>query len=227
MHVQEGDIITGIVDRLPAAVNLGISVYFTCNIVRHISRPGNNIGYTRMLMFAFLSTIPFVFILGFAGGRDRWPYLLNIAREIAGPEWYASFIIAGLGAVTILLPLGIFVAIFFVMEFRSAFLFVLFFIPVLLRLFLSTKQECIMSAVLLAMLFLFMGPIGFVAVLLLKRHGKTALAQQYGRHMRKIWLDQNEDTSPNMFMAACLFALSVQLIEIIRTARAMVVGWGW
>ncbi len=30
-----------------------------------------------------------------------------------------------------------------------------------------------------------------------------------------------------MFMAACLFALSVQLIEIIRTARALVVGWGW
>lgn len=84
-----------------------------------------------------------------------------------------------------------------------------------------------MSAVLLAMLFLFMGPIGFVAVLLLKRHGKTALAQQYGRHMRKIWLDQNEDTSPNMFMSAGLFGLSAQAIEIIRAVRDLVAGWGW
>lgn len=208
-------------------MNLGISVYFTCNIARHIVRPGGNIGYTRMLVFAYLSTIPFVFLLGFAGGRDRWPYLLDIAREIAGTGWHAPLVIAGLGAVTILLPLGIFVAVFVVMEFRSAFLFVLFFIPVLMRLVLSTKQECVMSAVLLAMLFLFMGPIGFVAVLLLKRHGKTALTRQYGRHVRKIWLDQNEDTSPNMFMAACLFALSAQLVEIIRITRALVVGWGW
>lgn len=208
-------------------MNLGISVYFACNIVRHIVRPGASIGYTRMLLFAYLSTIPFIFLLGFAGGRDRWPHLLDIARDIAGPGWYAPLVVTGLGAVTILLPLGIFVAVFVVMEFRSAFLFVLFFIPVLMRLILSTRQECVMSAVLLAMLFLFMGPVGYAAVVQMKRRGKTALVQEYGRHMRKIWLDQNEETSPNMFMSAGLFALSAQAIEIIRAVRDLVAGWGW
>lgn len=208
-------------------MNLAISVYFTCNIARHIVRPGGNIGYTRMLLFAYLSTIPFVFLLGFAGGRDRWPHLLDIAWDIAGPGWYAPLVVAGLGAVTILLPLGIFVAVFVVMEFRSAFLFVLFFIPVLMRLILSTRRECVMSAVLLTMLFLFMGPVGYAVVTQMKKRGKTALAHQYGRHMRKIWLDRNEETSPNMFMGAGLFALSAQIIEIIRTARDLVVGWGW
>jgi hypothetical protein len=101
---------------------------------------------------------------GICRGRDRWPHLLDIAWDIAGPGWYAPLVVAGLGAVTILLPLGIFVAVFVVMEFRSAFLFVLFFIPVLMRLILSTRRECVMSAVLLTMLFLFMGPVGYAVV---------------------------------------------------------------
>jgi hypothetical protein len=61
----------------------------------------------------------------------------------------------------------------------------------------------------------------------MKKRGKTALVQEYGRHMRKIWLDQNEDTSPNMFMSAGLFGLSAQAIEIIRAVRDLVAGWGW
>ena len=72
-------------------------------------------------------------------------------------------------------------SLFIVMEFRSGVLFCLFFIPVLMRLALSTKGDCIMSAVILTMLFLFMGPIGMVAVNLLRRHGKGDLTEQCNR----------------------------------------------
>lgn len=219
--------INPILDRFFSFLTAGINAYFIVCIVRHMARPGDNTGYTRMLMFAYLATIPFVFIMGFAGGSDRWPYLFDIARDIAGPVWYAPLIIAGLGAVTILLPLAIFVAVFVVMELRSAFLFVLYFIPVLMQMALSTKQECIVSAVVLTMLFLFTGPVGFVVIGRLKRYGKTALANQYSRHVRKIWHGYDEDSSANMFMGACLFALCNQLIALVRTVAALVRGWGW
>jgi hypothetical protein len=47
-------------------------------------RPGVDVGYTRMLMFVGLATIPMVFIMGVTGGRDRWPFLLDIAKEVVG-----------------------------------------------------------------------------------------------------------------------------------------------
>jgi hypothetical protein len=208
-------------NRLLAALNLIIAGYFIFTIIRHMVRPGDNTGYTRMLMFTYLAAIPFVFLLGFAGGRDRWPYLLDIARDIAGPGWYAPLAVVGLAAVTILLPLAIFVAVFIVMELRSAFLFALYFIPVLVRLALSTKDECIMSAVVMTMLFLFTGPVGAGIVALLGRHKKKKLVESYSRHVRKTWRGYDSGSSANMFMGACLFALCSQMIELGRAIADM------
>ena len=76
--------------RIEAVVALTVAVYFIVGIVRHMIRPAVNAEYTRVLMFAGLATIPFVFLVGFTGGHDRWPHLIDYAREIAGESAWAS-----------------------------------------------------------------------------------------------------------------------------------------
>ena len=67
-----------------ASGGLLISVYFIYNIVRHMIAPGGNTGYTRMLMFTCLGTIPISFMMMVAGATGKWDALVGLAREAGG-----------------------------------------------------------------------------------------------------------------------------------------------
>ncbi len=204
-------------NRIAAVVNLGVSGYFLYTIVRHMMRPGMNTGYTRVLMFACLATIPMIFMTGAIGGRDRLPFLLDHARRIASSGPYSWLTIAGLGVITILLPLVIFVSLWFWMELRSAVLFTLFFIPLLMRMALTTSRECLVTAVAQAMLFLLTAPIGALIATYLERHASGVAV--YERHVHTIW--PGYETAANMFFWVCTFALVNQLIEFLRALIAL------
>lgn len=200
-------------NRVLAGITLCISSYFLFNIVRHMIHPGGNVMFTRALMFSGLGTIPLVFIMGFAGGRDRWPHLIEIGREVVGPGSYAMIGVIGLGLVVIVLPLAVFAAILIMVELRSALIIALYFVPFFVKLFLAPSKTCIQTSV--AQVFIFFGAIlvsvGLIA--LLQRFSFTESV--YIRHFHKIWPDYDDRSSLNMFFWVCVFALINQLIEFI------------
>ena len=133
---KNGDVMAWI----EAAVTLAVAGYFMFTITRHIVRPADNAEYTRMLMFVGMATIPLVFLVGFAGGRDRWPRLIEYAVEIAGENVWTPLAVAGLGAVVIVLPLAIFAAVWIMMGMRSGMIFTLYFVPLFLRMAFETAD---------------------------------------------------------------------------------------
>lgn len=200
-------------NRVLAAITLCISVFFIYNIIRHMINPGGNILFTRALMFSGLGTLPLVFIMGFAGGRDRWPHLIEIGREVVGPGPYAMIGVIGLGLVVIVLPLAIFAAILVVVELRSALIIALYFVPFFVKLFLAPSKTCIQTSVI--QVFIFFGAI-FISVGLIALLQRFSFTESvYIRHFHKIWPDYDDRSSLNMFFWIYIFALINQLIEFI------------
>lgn len=207
-------------NRAQAAANLAIAGFFIFNIVRHMIRPGGNIMYTRMLMFVCLATIPMVFMLGPLGGHDRWPFLLDKAREIAGTGPYAWLTIAGLAVLMIILPLVIFIGIGFMMDLRSGLFFAMYFFPLVMRFALEPSRACIGTAVIhvvnfFVSVFVMIGIVYFVG-----RYGPGV--GMYERHLHKIW--PGYGTAANMFFWVCSFALLNQLVEFGRALLGLLRG---
>ncbi len=133
--------------RVEAAANLCITGYYLFHIIHHIFRPGTNIGYTRMLMFACLATIPMVFMLMMVGGKDRWPDLLAHARELAHGGPMAVMLLAGLGILLVGMPIGMLVGVWYGMGLRFGALFILYFAPMIMRLAFNTTQASVLTAI--------------------------------------------------------------------------------
>ena len=53
--------------RIVSLVNLAITGFYIYSLIMHVIRSEGNIGYTRMLMFACLATIPVTFMLAMVG----------------------------------------------------------------------------------------------------------------------------------------------------------------
>jgi hypothetical protein len=174
----------------------------------------DNAEYTRMLMFTGLATIPLVFLVGFAGGRDRWPHLIEYAGEIAGENVWTPLAVAGLGAVVVVLPLAIFAAVWIMMGMRSGMIFSLYFVPLLLRMAFETADSCIKHSMLQVGLFFIAVFIAMGVVAVLRRFNVGM--EPYVQQVRAVWQDYNSESSINMFFWVCSFALLNQLAEFIR-----------
>ncbi len=205
--------------RIASAAALLISGYFIFNIVKHMIMPGDNIGYTRMLMFACLGTIPISFMMMIVGGPDSWPVLSGHARDAAGDSGPLYVLaLAGLIAVTVVLPIVLLAAAWYMMGLRVGFLFILFFAPVVMRLLTAPAKECIVSGVIQILLFFAAMLIGVGIVAFLEKHSS---AGEYAKQVQGVWEGYDYASSARMFFAAAVFALSNQLIEFVYAAAGV------
>jgi hypothetical protein len=123
-------------------------------------------------------------------------------------------------AVVIALPLAIFAAIWIMMKLRSGLLFILYFLPLFLRMALEPASECMKTVVI--QVSVFFGSIFIVLeiVYLLKRYASGA--EKYGQHVQIIWPDYDTKCSVNMFFWAHMFALINQFIKFVRVFTVLV-----
>ena len=204
-------------NRIIAAVNFCISGYFILNIIRHMIRPGMNSEYTRMLMFACLATIPLVFMLMMVAGKERWLYLLDRGRDLAGGGPLMVLLLVGLVILLVLMPLGMLAGIWYGMGFEFGTLFVLYFVPLISRLIFNTPQESIVSAVTQGLLFFASFLMGISIVAILSRFGSGS--QLYETHLQLVWPDYRD--AAKMFFSVCVFALINQLIAVYYEVQSM------
>ena len=203
--------------RIIAAVNFCISGYFIVTIIRHMIRPGMNSEYTRMLMFACLATIPLVFMLMMVAGRERWLFLLDRGREMAGGGPLMVLLLVGLVIVLVLMPLGMLAGIWYGMGFEFGTMFILYFVPIISRLIFNTPQESILSAITQGLLFFASFLIGISIVAILERAGSGA--QVYETHLQLVWPDYRD--AAKMFFSVCVFALINQLIAVYYEGKSL------
>lgn len=204
-------------NRIIAAVNFCISGYFIVNIIRHMIRPGMNSGYTRMLMFALLATIPLVFMLMLVSGRERWVFLLERAKEMAGGGPLMILLLAGLVILLIVLPLGMLAGIWYGMGFQFGSLFILYFVPIISRLIFNTTQQSVVSAITQGLLFFASFLIGISIVGLMERFGSGV--QIYDDHLQLVWPGYRD--AAKMFFSVCVFALANQLIAVYYEVQSL------
>jgi hypothetical protein len=208
--------------RIMSAASLLISGYFIAMIVKHMIAPGANTGYTRMLMFACLGTIPISFMMMIAGATGKWSALVGVAREAvggSGPLYVLA--LAGLITVAVVLPIVLLAAAWYVMGLRFGFMFVLFFVPVAMRLALSPAKDCALNGVVQALLFFAAMLIGAGIFALLEKHSS---AEAYAGQVQAVWEGYDYASSGRMFFAITVFALINQLIEFGFAIAGLVRG---
>jgi hypothetical protein len=186
-------------------------------------RPGANTGYTRMLMFACLATIPMVFMLMMVGGKDRWIYLFAQAREWVHGGPLALMLVVGLGFLLVVMPLGMLVAIWFGMGLKFGSLFILYFVPVIMRLAFGATEASVLAAIVQGLTFFgsFLVGIGIVMVLQKLPSGVGT----YETHLQVVWPDYSD--AAKMFFSVCIFALISQGIEFRHAVMALVRSTHW
>ncbi len=176
-----------------------------------------NSEYTRMLMFACLATIPLVFLLMMVAGKERWLFLLDRGREMAGGGPLMVLLLVGLVIVLVLMPLGMLAGIWYGMGFEFGTMFILYFIPITSRLIFNTTQQSILSAITQGLLFFASFLIGISMVEILERAGSGA--QLYETHLQLVWPDYRD--AAKMFFSVCIFALINQLIAVYYEVQSM------
>jgi hypothetical protein len=202
-----------------AIVNLCITGFYIFTIVMHMIRPGENTGYTRMLMFVCLATIPLAFMMAIVGGRDRLPLLAAQAKEMAGGGLSSVLILAGFIVLLIIMPLGMLLGIWYGMGLRFGLLFILYFIPVLLRLALEPAKASVQTAVTQGVMLFASFFIGIVITLVLERY--TSVVGMYERHLQVVWPGYGD--AAKMFFSVCVFSLLNQVVEF-RHALLILLG---
>lgn len=209
-------------NRILPATSLLISGYFIFNIVRHMIAPGGNTGYTRMLMFACLGAIPISFMMMVAGATGKWDALVALAREAGGGSGplYALALV-GLITVAVVLPVVLLAAAWYVMGLRIGFMFVLFFVPIAMRLAMSPAQDCAVNGVVQALLFFAAMLIGAGIFALAEKH---SLAKAYAEQVQAVWEGYDYASSGRMFFAITVFALINQLTELGFAIAGLVRG---
>ncbi len=198
-------------ERVVAVINLCISGYFMFRITRHMLWPGDDTGYTRMLMFACLATIPLSFFMLMVAGRDE------VFREFGMPGSFAEYVFynwllfAGI-ILLYLLPVVLLGGLFFMMELRSAILLFLILFPIFSRLAFSPAKDSAIAAFVQIMVFLGSIVAGALLAGALDKWGPGTKAQE--GNILKIWPGYR--TAANMFFGVCVFPLANQLIEFIH-----------
>jgi hypothetical protein len=203
-------------ERAGALINLGITCFFMYRIVRHMLRPGNNAGSTRMLMFACLATIPLTFFMLMAAGRQEVFREFGMPGSFAEYGFYNWLLFAGI-ILLYLLPLVLLGGLCFMLEMRNRFLLILFLVPFLSRLALSPAQDSMTAAI--VQILVFLGSIvgGALLAAALDKWGPGTKAQE--KNLRMIL--PGYGTAANMFFGVCVFALANQLIEFVHALIAL------
>lgn len=203
--------------RLAAGAGLLISGYYIVTIVTHAVRPGANTGYTRMLMFVCLATIPLGFMMAMIGGRDRLPLLASKAKEMLRGGPASVLLLIGLVVLLVLMPAGMLAGIWSGLGLRSGALFALYFVPVIARLALAPALVSVQSAVVQGVLLFasFFTGMGIVYLLDLLGYGAAA----YEEHVQVIW--PGYGSAAVMFFSVCAFTFLNQAVEFGYAARGI------
>ena len=195
--------------RIVSLVNLAITGFYIYSLIMHVIRPEGNIGYTRMLMFACLATIPVGFMMAMVGGQDRLPVLFRGLKELgqAGPAEMA--VVVGVIFILVVMPLGMLVGVWFGMGLKFGTLFLIFFVPLLLRLTLTSAKSSTDLAVYQALLYF--GAF-FAAIALVRLLGVVRIDLiPYEQNVQAIWPGYGD--AAVMFFAVWLFAITQQVME--------------
>ena len=177
-------------------------------------RPGTNTEFTSFLLYACLATIPLVFMMAIVGGKDLSD-LIKQGNEItgaAGPGIFSILLWVGLVVLVIIMPLGMFLGIWWFSELKLNIYFILYFIPLLSQLVFSTRKVCVSSAITQAVLIIVTLLLSAVIVALLTKH--TSQADIYEKHFQVIWPDY--EGAASMFFWICSFALLSQLTGFLQ-----------
>jgi hypothetical protein len=209
----------GVMNKVVAVTNLGITGFYLYAIVLHMIRPGVNTGYTRMLMFVCLATIPIAFMMAIIGGRDRWPLFVAQAKVMAAGGLSSVLLVAGLVVLLLVMPLGMLLGAWYGMGLRFGLLFLLYFTPVLLRLALAPVKASVHTAVTQAVMLFASFLIGIGIVLILQRFASGV--DMYQRHLQVVWPGYGD--AAKVFFAVCAFSLLNQLAEFYRAFLSL---WG-
>lgn len=209
-------------NRLAAAAGLLVSGCYIAGITAHTAGPGGDTGYTRMLMFACLASIPLAFVMAMIGGRDRLPLLARKAREMARGGPASLLLLAGLVLLLVLLPAGMLAGIWAGLGLRSGLMFALFFVPVVLRLALAPARASLAAAVTMTVLLFASFFIGIGAVFAMERLGYGT--GEYAEHLRLIW--PGYGSAAEMFFSVCAFALLNQAVELVHGVRGVLGNGG-
>ncbi len=204
-------------EHVTAILNLGITGYYIYTITRHMVRPGNDIAFTRMLMFAGLGIIPVAFLSLMVAGRAEIIGKFGLPGAWSDFAFYDWFLAAGL-ALLALLPFALLAGLWFMMGLRMGFYFFLFLVPLLSRLIFMSERDLGISAVVQIMLFFACIFITLGIVCMLNRYFSGTGV--YEKHIHKIWPGYR--TAANMFFWVCTFALTTQLIEFIRALTTLI-----
>jgi hypothetical protein len=170
-----------------------------------------------MLMFALLATIPLVFMLMLVSGRERWVFLLERAKEMAGGGPLMILLLAGLVILLIVMPLGMLAGIWYGMGFQFGSLFILYFVPIISRLIFNSTQQSVVSAIMQGLLFFASFLIGISIVGMMERFGSGV--QIYDDHLQLVWPGYRD--AAKMFFSVCVFALANQLIAVYYEVQSL------
>ncbi len=203
--------------RAVAGTGLLISGYYLVTIVAHMLRPGANTGYTRMLMFVCLATIPLGFMMAMVGGRDRLPLLAAQARKMVRSGPASVLLLIGLAVLLLLMPAGMLVAIWLGMGLRVGLMFALYFAPVIARLVLAPARVSVQTAVVQGVLLFASLFAGMGIVFILERLGYGV--ENYTLHLQVIW--PGYGSAAVMFFSVCVFTLLGQAIEFGYAVRGL------
>jgi hypothetical protein len=195
--------------RIITLVNLAITASYIYSLVTYVVRPEGNVDYTRMLMFACLATIPISFLLAMVGGQDRLPVLFRGLKEIAQTGASGTFVVLLVAFVLFVLPLGMLAAVWFGMGLKFGSLFLLFFLPLLLRLTLTSAKASTNLAVHKALILF--GAF-FAAILLVRLLGMFRIdLKPYEESVQAVWPGYGD--AAIMFFSVWLVAISHHIME--------------
>jgi hypothetical protein len=195
--------------RIVTLVNLAITGFYIYTLIMHVIRPAGNAGYTRMLMFACLATIPVAFMLAMIGGQDRWPVLIRGLIELGQKGTAEMAVMIGVIFILVVMPLGMLLGVWFGMGLKFGTLFILFFVPLLLRLTLTSAKSSINSAVCQGLLYF--GAF-FAAIALVRLLGMARVdLSPYEQNVQAVWPGYGD--AAIMFFAVWLFAIGQQVME--------------
>ena len=195
--------------RIIPLINVVVTGFYIYSLVMHVIRPGGNAGYTRMLMFALVGSIPVIFMLAMIGGHDRLPVLFQGLKEMAktGPSGIAA--VVGVVFVLIVMPLGMLVGVWFGLGLKFGSLFLLFFVPLLLRLMFIESKSSTNMAVYQALIYF--GAF-FAAIILVRVLGMIRVdLKPYEQSVQVVWPGYGQ--AAIMFFAVWLFAMIQQVME--------------
>jgi hypothetical protein len=217
--------------RLMALANLGIAGFYSYSVIQHLLRPGDNTGYTRMLLFACFASIPMIFMMVMVGGHDRWPALLQLVKVVQGQGAIGWFALVGIIFVVVLMPLGFLLMLWHSLGLKFGGLFLLYFLPFFIRLFFSSAKESTQLA--LQQILLYFGAFFAAMAVMAVLQGMNVDTLAFQDNMHAVWpktrsstLDSN-NTDGIYFFGICLFALANQVIEFWRAARSLLMKISW